>query len=180
MSKSLRTAFILVAIFIIGLLSLLLTASIGGKSLVDDYKYLIDNGWEVEGEVVNFSKGYYQGTNSGWYYYTFKLFYEYEEHGLVWKTSERWQIWEDKSNEVEEREAWCKDRVGNSVKLLIDDKGHCLVADKVQSMYKEQYDFVYLRGGILFGCDVMFLIVLLVCIFYKPKNKLLHSKLIKE
>ena len=172
MDKRLKTAFIIVSVFVIGLLTLLLTASIGGKSLCDDYKYLLDNGWKIEGKVVNYRKGYYQGDNTGWYYYVFELFYEYEEGDRVWKTSESWRINEEKVKEVEEREAWCEERIGKSVKLFIDDKGHCLVADKVQSIYKEQYNFVYLRGGILLAGDVAFVIILLVCIFYKPKNRL--------
>ena len=100
------------------------------------------------------------------------MFYEYEEGDRVWKTSESWRINEEKVKEVEEREAWCKERIGKSVKLIIDDKGHCLVADNAQSTYKEQYNFVYLRGGILLAGDVVFVIILLVCIFYKPKNRL--------
>lgn len=135
MNKRLRIAFIIVSVFVIGLLTLLLTASIGGKSLADDYKYLIDNGCEAEGKVVDFRKSYYKGTNVGWHYYGFQLFYEYEENGRVYKTSERWQIREEKTVEIEERETWCKERIGKSIKLLIDNKGHCLVADKAQSIY---------------------------------------------
>ncbi|MDE6791198.1 MAG: hypothetical protein K2J61_05700, partial [Clostridia bacterium] len=140
MDKKLRTAFIIVSVFIIGLLTLLLSASIGGISLLNDYKYLLDNGREVEGEVVNYRKGYFLGPNDGWYRYDFELFYEYEENERVWKSSENWYIREVKVKEVEEREAWCNERVGKPVKLIIDDKGHCLVADKAQSIYKEQYN----------------------------------------
>ena len=172
MNKKLRTAFIIVSVFVIGLLTLLLTASIGGISLLNDYKYLISNGQEVDGRIVNYHKGYTHGTYDKRYRYHFKLFYEFEEDDRVWKTSESWFIREDKVKEVEEREAWCKERIGESVKLIIDDKGHCLVADKAQSIYKEQYNFVYLRGGILLAGDVAFVIILIICIFYKPKNRL--------
>ena len=172
MDKKLKTAFIIVSVFVIGLLTLLLSASISGISILNDYKYLIDNGREVDGKVTKYHKGYTHGTYDKRYYYNFKLSYEYEEDDRVWKTSESWFIREDKTNEIEEREAWCKERIGKSVKLIIDDKGHCLIAAKAQSIYKEQYNFVYLRGGILLAGDVVFVSILLVCIFYKPKNRL--------
>ena len=175
MNKKLRTAFIIVSVIMIGLLTLLLTSSIGGKSLADDYKYLIDNGVEVDGKVVNYRKSYYQGTNVGWYYYGFTLFYEYEENGQVWKTSERWTIREELNmanvDEINEMDKWCKESIGKSIKLIVDNKGHCLVADKAQSIYKNQFNFVYVRGGILLAGDIAFVIVLLFCIFYKRKNK---------
>lgn len=147
------------------LFSLLLISAIGGAAHLKDLKYLIDNGREVEGKVVRYTKGRAYSNSNGFTYVVFRLYYEYEENDVTYKDDNVWQIREKYTEKVEERESWCKSQVGKSVKLIIADNGYCKVAEDLKPDYKAQHDFVWIRGGICLGAEGLLLIVLLVIIF---------------
>ncbi len=165
MTRKNKTGLILTIIFLMALSTLILTSSIGGITYLRDLNYLMSNGREVDGDIIELKTGEGYSNNSGWLHYSFKLYYQYEENGNVWKASDYWQVREDKTDELNERRTWCENQVGKTVKLIIDDKGHCEVANKLQSVYQGQYNFVWLRGGILIGVEVVLLIILLVIVF---------------
>ena len=176
MTRKNKIGLIITIVFLMLLSTLILTSSIGGITYLRDLKYLIDNGREVDGNIVELEKGGGYGSHSSYYYYSFTLIYKYEENGTVWKTHDYWSIREDRTDELNEMRDWCENQVGKTVKLTIDDKGHCEPTANLPSKYKGQYDFVWIRGGILIGIETVLLIILLVIIFkVKVKNILAHG-----
>lgn len=176
MTRKNKNGLIIAIVFLMALATLILTSAIGGITHLRDLKYLMSNGREVDGDIVELEKGGGYGNHSSYYYYSFTLIYKYEENGNVWKASSYWQIREDKTEELIERRTWCEQQVGKTVKLIIDDKGHCEVADELQSKYEGQHDFVWIRGGILIGIETILLIILLVIVFkVKVKDHLGNS-----
>ena len=147
------------------LFSFLIPSIGGGAAHLKDLKYLIDNGREVEGKVVRYTKGRTYGSDDLWVRVIFHLYYEYEENGVVYSDENFWRIREDEPEKVEERENWCKSQVNKPVKLIIADNGYCKVAEDLMPDYKAQHDFVWIRGGICLGAEGLLLIVLLVIIF---------------
>ena len=176
MTRKNKNGLIITIVFFILLSAIILTSSIGGMSYLQDLKSLIDNGREVDGKTVEFKKTIWLGDHTSYHYYTFTLYYNYEENGTVWKTSDHWNVREDETDELNERQTWCESQVGKTRKLIIDDKGHSIVADNLQSAYKGQYNFVWIRGGILIGIEAVLLISLLFIVFkVKVKDHLGNS-----
>lgn len=172
MTRKTKSGLIILLTTIMIIFSPILISSISGAAHLNGLKYLIDNGRLVDGEVTRFTKADYQSTTDGYIRVVFKLYYEYEENGTTWFTYKWWQIRKDKSEQVEERETWCQAQIGKSVKLIIADNGYCEINDEVNAVYKEQYDYVYVRGGIMAGFEVLLLIGIIVVVFYKkPKEK---------
>lgn len=152
------------------ILSPILISSVSGISELNSLKYLIDTGSVVNGKVVKYENT--SGpTGTGWgNYLEYTLYFEYKEGDDVWKTYKR--ISGDRANKnKEELEYWCQEQVGNNIELIIADNGYCKVYDDAMSIYKDTYNFVYVRGGILFAIEIVLLIGLLFLIFYKQKNK---------
>ena len=176
MTRKNKTGLIIVIVFLMALSTLILTSSIGGITYLRDLKYLIDNGREVEGDIVELKTGKGYSNNDGFLHYSFTLYYQYEENGNVWEASGYWQVREDRTDKLNEMRTWCKSQVGKNIKLIIDDKGHCVAADDLPSKYKGQYNFVWLRGGILIGIEAVLLISLIIIIFkVKVKDHLGNS-----
>lgn len=165
MTRKNKNGLIITAIFLMALSTLILTSSIGGITYLRDLKYLMDNGREVEGDIIELKTGKSYSNNDGWLHYYFTLYYQYEENENVWKASDYWEVREDKPDKLNEMRTWCKNQVGKTVRLIIDDKGHCKPADSLQSIYKGQFNFVWIRGGILIGIEAVLLTALLVIIF---------------
>ena len=90
MTRKNKIGLIITIVFLMLLSTLILTSSIGGITYLRDLKYLIDNGREVDGNIVEFEKGDGYGGHSSYYYYSFTLIYKYEENGTVWKTHDYW------------------------------------------------------------------------------------------
>lgn len=165
MTRKNKNGLIITVVFLMVFFTIILTPSIGGMAVLKDLKYLIDNGREVDGDVIELKTGVSYSNSDGWLHYSFKLYYQYEENGNVWKASSHWQIREDRTDELNERLTWCEQQVGKTVKLIIDDRGNCEVAASLPSKYKGQYDFVWIRGGILIGIEAVLLIILIIIIF---------------
>lgn len=177
MTRKNKTGLIIAIVFLMLLSTIILTSSISGITHLLDLKYLMSNGREVDGNVIELKTDAGYSNYSGWLYYNFKLYYQYEENGNLWKASSHWHVREDRTDELDERRAWCEQQVGKTVKLIIDDRGHCTVADELPSKYKGQYNFVWIRGGILIGLETVLLIILLVIIFkVKIKDHLGNTK----
>ncbi len=176
MTRKNKIGLIITIVFLMVFFTIILTPSIGGMAILKDLKYLIDNGREVEGDIIELKKGRSYSNSDGFLHYSFKLYYQYEENGTVWKTHDYWSIREDRTDELNEMRDWCENQVGKTVKLTIDDKGHCEPTANLPSKYKGQYDFVWIRGGILIGIETVLLIILLVIIFkVKVENILAHG-----
>lgn len=171
MTRKYRKGLIIVFIVLMLIMSPMLASSISGVTELTNLAGLIDNGREVEGKVVSYTRYKMYGDTNRFIYVVFRLDYEYEENDVVYKDYNTWQIREDHKEQVEERERWCKSQVNKPVKLLIANNGYCKVAADLQSDYKAQRDFVFIRGGIFLAIEVSLLIGLLVLIFKKPKNK---------
>ena len=92
MTRKNKIGLIITIVFLMLLSTLIMTSSIGGITYLRDLKYLIDNGREVDGNIVELEKGGGYGSHSSYYYYSFTLIYKYEENGTVWETSDYWQI----------------------------------------------------------------------------------------
>lgn len=165
MTRKNKNGLIITVVFLMVFFAIILTPSIGGITHLRDLKYLMSNGREVDGDIVELEKSGGYGNHSSYYYYSFTLFYKYEENGTVWETSDYWRVREDRKDELNEMRDWCENQVGKTVKLTIDDKGHCEPTANLPSKYKRQYDFVWIRGGILIGIEIILLIILLVIIF---------------
>lgn len=176
MTRKNKNGLIIAIIFLMVLSTIILTSSIGGITHLRDLKYLMSNGREVEGDIVELEKGGGYGNHSSYYYYSFTLIYKHEENGTVWETSDYWSIREDRTDELNEMRDWCENQVGKTVKLTIDDKGHCKPTANLQNLYSNAFDFVWIRGGILIGIETILLIILLVIIFkVKVKDHLGNS-----
>ena len=90
MTRKNKIGLIITIVFLMLLSTLILSSSIGGITYLRGLKYLIDNGREVDGNIVELEKGDGYGGHSSYYYYSFTLIYKYEENGTVWKTHDYW------------------------------------------------------------------------------------------
>lgn len=57
MTRKNKIGLIITIVFLMVFFTIILTPSIGGMAILKDLKYLIDNGREVEGDIIELKKG---------------------------------------------------------------------------------------------------------------------------
>ncbi len=175
MSRKNKTGLIIFIAVLMFFVTLLLIPFISSVSHLKELKYLVDNGREVSGIIVKYDKTDYGTDHMDFHhqthpYYQFTLYYRYEEDEDVWETSEYWHISEDKTDELEEFEIWCKNQIGKTVKLKVADSGYCELASELPSKYKSRSKFVWICGGMFAGLETA-LFISLIAIIFKIKVK---------
>ncbi|MDE6613120.1 MAG: hypothetical protein K2K28_01005 [Clostridia bacterium] len=133
-----------------------------------DIRNLKNNGQLVYGKVTKYQEFKDIHTIDSGVLCEYYLFYEYEEDGRVWKTSERWitrYFDEEKAN-------WCKEQVGKKIKLLIDENGNCVVARDVDYKYNKSFNFVVVMGSVTGAIEIALIIVLIIILCKNQKEPL--------